>query len=63
MQAIPTAPLKVIEATFAFGILIELLDRPAQMRQFDQARQGGFCGQIDSKTTWDPLPPPAVGAP
>src|SRR6266567_6690524 len=58
MQAIPTTALNVIEATFAFGILIELLDRPAQMRQFDQARQGGchtkFCVIVHSRKARKP---------
>src|SRR5206468_171473 len=51
MHALPTAPLKVIEATFAFAILIELLDWPTQMRQFYQARQR----RVSRQATEEPL--------
>ena len=36
MQPIPTPTLVVIEATFAFGVLIALLDGPAAVGQLDQ---------------------------
>jgi len=49
MQALPATPLKVIEATFAFALLIELLDWPAQMCQFHQARQGRLRRQATEK--------------
>ena len=40
MQPFPGAPLKVVQATFPLGIFVELLNRPAQMGQFYQARRG-----------------------
>lgn len=49
MQALPTAPLKVVEATFTLAILIELLDWPTQMRQFHQAGQGRLGRQATKK--------------
>lgn len=49
MQAIQDSPLIVIQATFALGILLELLDRPAQTRQFNQARQESVCRQGTEK--------------
>ena|SRR6516162_4541896 len=39
MHAIPAPPLVVVQATLALGILVELLDGPAAMRQFDQPAQ------------------------
>lgn len=46
MQPLPGSPLVVTEATFTFGILIELLDGPPQMGQLHQARQGGSAGKL-----------------
>src|SRR5262249_48588206 len=46
MQAIPTPPLVMVQATFAFGVLVELLDGPTAVRQFDQAVQRRVRGQI-----------------
>jgi hypothetical protein len=39
MQAIPAPALVMVQATLALGILVELLNRPAAMRQLDQALQ------------------------
>ena len=36
MQAIPAAPLVVVQATLAFGILVELLDGPTAVGQLNQ---------------------------
>jgi hypothetical protein len=49
MQALLAASLKVIEATLALAILIELLDWPTQMRQCYQARQGRLGRQATEK--------------
>src|SRR5579883_3142362 len=49
MQTLPAASLKVSQAAFPLGILIKLLDRPAQVCQFDQTRQGGIGGQVAEK--------------
>ena len=45
MQPIPTPALVVIQTTLALGILVELLDGPAAVRQFDQPWQWGIRGQ------------------
>src|SRR5215510_10335414 len=45
MPAIPAPALVVVQATFALGILIELLNRPAAMRQCHQATQRGLRRQ------------------
>src|SRR5262252_2814628 len=37
MQPIPTSALVVVQATFALGVLIELLDGPAAVGQLNQA--------------------------
>src|SRR5919197_6112996 len=39
MQAIPAPALVMVQATFALGVLIELLDGPAAVGQFDQPLQ------------------------
>ena len=39
MQAIPAAALVMVQATLAFGIFVELLNRPAAMRHLHQALQ------------------------
>src|SRR5947209_2306467 len=49
MQPLPAAPLKVVEATFALAILIELLDGPTHMRQCHQTRQGSVSRQATKK--------------
>jgi hypothetical protein len=49
MQAIPTASLILIQATFPLAVFIELLDWPAQMRQFHQASQGSVGRQTTEK--------------
>src|SRR5512134_3968043 len=46
MQAIPAPPLVVVQATLALGVFIELLDRPAAMRQLDQAVQRCLRRQV-----------------
>ena len=51
MQPLPPTSLKLIQAAFPFGILIELFNRPAQMRQLDQARQG----RLGRQGTEEPL--------
>src|SRR5207237_5714704 len=45
MQPSPTPALVVIQTTLALGILVELLDGPAAVRQFDQPWQWGIRGQ------------------
>src|SRR5258706_8533906 len=45
MKSLPTASLKVIQATFLLGIFIKLLDHPARMSQQDQALQGSLLWQ------------------
>ena len=37
MQALPTSPLKVVQATFLLGIFVKLLDHPTRMGQGDQS--------------------------
>src|SRR5918911_196372 len=39
MQAIPAPPLVVIQSTLALDVLVELLNRPAVVRQFDEPVQ------------------------
>ena len=39
MPPIPAPPLVMVQAAFALGILVELLHRPAAMRQLDQSLQ------------------------
>lgn len=39
VQALPTAPLEVIEAAFLFGIFVKLLDAPTGVGKPDQALQ------------------------
>src|SRR6516162_3941077 len=46
MQAIPAPALIVVQATFALGVCIELLDGPAAVGQLDEALQRGVCGQV-----------------
>ncbi len=49
MHPFPGASLRGREPTLALRILVELFDRPAQMRQFHQARQGRLSRQIAEK--------------
>ena len=45
MQPIPTPALVVVQATFALGVFIELLDGPAAVGQLDQPTQRRVCWQ------------------
>src|SRR5215475_9567052 len=46
MQPIPAPPLVMIQAAFALGVLIKLLNGPAAVGQLDQALQGGIRWQV-----------------
>src|SRR5262249_5200084 len=46
MQPIPAPTLIMIQATLALGVLVELLDGPAAVRQFDEPVQRRVCGQV-----------------
>src|SRR5262249_46305633 len=52
MQAIPAPALVMVQATFALGVLIELLDGPAAVGHLDQALQRG----VHRQGTEVPLP-------
>src|ERR671926_150051 len=45
MQAIPAPALVVVQATLPLGVLVELLDGPAAMRQLDEPVQRRVGGQ------------------
>lgn len=45
-QAVPAPSLVVVQPALAFGVLIELLNRPATMRAFDQTLQRCVIRQI-----------------
>ena len=46
MQPIPTPALVMVETTLALRVLIELLDGPAAVGQFDEAMQRGVRRQV-----------------
>src|SRR5215510_10126881 len=50
MQAIPAPALVVGQATFALGVLIELLNRPAAVGQLHQSAQRCVRRQVTNST-------------
>ena len=46
MPPIPAPALVVVQPTRTRGVLVELLDRPAAVRQLDEPLQRRVCGQI-----------------
>ncbi len=50
MPAIPAAALVMVQATCALGVLVELLERPAAVRQLDQPVQGRVRWQVPAIT-------------
>ena len=46
MQPIPAPTLIVVQPVLALGILVELLNGPAAVRQLDEPLQRRVCGQI-----------------
>src|SRR5262245_28200299 len=45
-QPIPAPPLVMVQAAFALGVFIELLNRPAAVGQLHQPLQRRVCGQV-----------------